>query len=188
MQPRVDSWYANISEEQLWTLYAVARRSRNWADVVRIANEEMHLGVTVSRSAYYRWYDFMREHESERRLIEARIAATEAEQLAKGKTLGDETAIRAYKTLAAEYALKSDAATAGKFMQLATALIDRSIAAKSVKLKERDLDRKDEELKIAQQKLEIELAKSAKAVEAVTAPELTDEERVARVKSIFGIG
>ena len=44
-----------------------------------------------------------------------------------------------------------------------------------------------EELRIANEKLKILQAKEAKAVEAVKDEKLTDAERVAQMKSIFGI-
>ena len=186
MSVRSDSWYAEIPEEQLWKLYSVAKRSQ-WFETVRIANDEMGLSIKPSRSGFYRWLDYMRGEESERRLTQARIATIEADRLAKEVGLDDDTAIRAYKSLAAELALKSNAKDAEKFLRMAMNLVDRQLDAKTVALKERDLTRKDEELKIAQEKLKIELAKNAKAVEAVNDKTLTDEERVKKVKSIFGI-
>lgn len=187
MKSRSDSWYASLTEEQLWQLYSVSRRSQ-WFETVKYAQENLGLDAKVSRSAYYRWIDFMRGEESERRLTQARIAAVEAAKLAEGVGLTDDKAILAYKSLAAECALKSDAKTANNFMRLATDLIDRQLKAKELKFKAKDLERKDEELKIAQEKLKLEQAKAANAVKAVEDPTLTDEERVKKIKNIFGIG
>lgn len=187
MSVRSDSWYAEIPEEQLWKLYSVAKRSQ-WFETVRIANEEMGLSIKPSRSGFYRWLDYMRGEESERRLAQARIAALEADKIARGVGLDDDTSVTAYKSLAAELALKTgDAKGARHFLQMALGLVDRQLHAKEIELKAKDLKRKDEELKIAQEKLKIEQAKSAKAVEAVNDKTLTDEERVKKVKSIFGI-
>ena len=186
MSIRRDSWYAEIPEEQLWKLYSVAKRSQ-WFEAVRIANEEMGLSIKPSRSGFYRWLDYMRGEESERRLAQARIATVEADRLAKEVGLDDDTAIRAYKSLAAELALKSNAKDAEKFLRMAMNLVDRQLDAKTVALKERDLTRKDEELKIAQEKLKIELAKNAKATETIKDTKLTPEQREAKLREIFGI-
>lgn len=152
-KPRVDSWYATLSEEQLWQLYSVAKRCQ-WFEVVAHAQKEFGLTAKVSRSAYYRWLDWMRGEESERRLAQARIAALEAGDLAKVAGLKDETAISAYKSLAAEFALKSDAKTAHRFMQMAMALRDRQLRSREVELKDAAQSTKDEQLKLAREKFE----------------------------------
>ena len=152
-KPRADSWYAMLSEEQLWQLYSVAKRCQ-WFEVVAHAQKEFGLEAKVSRSAYYRWLDWMRGEESERRLAQARIAALEAGELAKTVGLKDETAIAAYKSLAAEFALKSDAKTANRFMQMAMALRDRQLRSREVELKDAAQSTKDEQLKLAREKFE----------------------------------
>ena len=152
-KPRVDSWYAILSEEQLWQLYSVAKRCQ-WFEAVAHAQKEFGLEAKVSRSAYYRWLDWMRGEESERRLAQARIAALEAGELAKTVGLKDETAIAAYKSLAAEFALKSDAKTANRFMQMAMALRDRQLRSREVDLKDAAQATKDEQLKRAREKFE----------------------------------
>lgn len=153
MKPRADSWYAMLSEEQLWQLYAIAKRCQ-WYEVVTHAQKEFGLASKVSRSGYYRWLDWMRGEESERRLAQARIAALEAGELAKTVGLKDETAIAAYKSLAAEFALKSDAKTANRFMQMAMALRDRQLRSREVDLKDAAQATKDEQLKLAREKFE----------------------------------
>lgn len=187
MSARSDSWYANVPEEELAKLYSMARRGAQWFEVVKAANDELGLNVHPSRSAYYRWMDWMREQDSERRLAQARIAALEADQLAKGVGLNDDTAIMAYKSLAAEMALKTgNAKEAGHFMRMATDLIDRQLHAKEIDLKSQDLARKEEELKIALKKLEILEAEKSKATAALGDAKLTVEDKLAKMKEIFG--
>ena len=187
MSARSDSWYANVPEEELAKLYSMARRGAQWFEVVKAANDELGLNVHPSRSAYYRWMDWMREQDSERRLAQARIAALEADQLAKGVGLNDDTAIMAYKSLAAEMALKTgNAKEAGHFMRMATDLIDRQLHAKEIDLKTQDLARKEEELKIALKKLEMLEKKEAAAKETANDTKLTNEQKLAKMKEIFG--
>ena len=186
MKPRSDSWYALLTEEQLWQLYSVAKRCQ-WFEVVAHAQKEMGLDCNVSRSAFYRWLDFMRGQESERRLAQARIAALEAEGLAKGVGLKDETAIAAYKSLAAEFALKSDAKTANRFMQMAMALRDRQIQTEKLNLDTRAQSTKDEQLKLAREKFEAAERRENAAKATVTDKKHSDEERMAKLREIYGI-
>ena len=65
---------------------------------------------------------------------------------------------------------------------------DATLKSSEITLRERAQTVKEEELKIAQEKLRILQAKEAKAVETVADAQLTDAERVARIKGIFGIG
>ena len=188
MSARSDSWYASLTEEQLWQLYSIAQRGAKWFEVAKVAKEEMQLDVAPSRSGYYRWLDWMRGMESERRLATARIAALEADDIAKGVGLKDETAIRAYKSLAAEVSLKTgDPKKGGQFLRMAMDLVDRQLHAAEVELKTKDLARKDEELKIAKKKLEILEQKEAAAKGVVTNEKLTPEEREQKLKEIFGL-
>ena len=192
-KPRTDSWYAMLSEEQLWQLYSVAKRCQ-WFETVTHAQKEFGLEAKVSRSAYYRWLDWMRGEESERRLAQARIAALEAGELAKTVGLKDETAIAAYKSLAAEFALKSDAKMANRFMQMAMALRDRQLRSREVELKDAAQSTKDEQLKLAREKFEFDAAKAAmeKAAEIKTISAddaLAADEKIAKVRAaLFGVG
>ena len=191
MSARADSWAAEVPEEELAKLYSMARRGAQWFEVVKAANDELGLDVHPSRSAYYRWMDWMREQDSERRLAQARIAALEADQLAKGVGLNDDTAIMAYKSLAAEMALKTgNAKEAGHFMRMATDLIDRQLHAKEIDLKSQDLARKEEELKIALKKLEMLEKKEAAVKDAVTAARTgggLTEETLKRIEEAAGL-
>lgn len=184
-KPRVDSWYATLSEEQLWQLYSVAKRCQ-WFETVAHAQKEFGLEAKVSRSAYYRWLDWMRGEESERRLAQARIAALEAGDLAKVAGLKDETAIAAYKSLAAEFALKSDAKTAHRFMQMAMALRDRQLRSREVDLKDAAQATKDEQLKLAREKFEAAERRENAARNALGDTKLTDADKLAKMKEIFG--
>ena len=182
-KPRADSWYAMLSEEQLWQLYSIAKRCQ-WFEVVAHAQKEFGLEAKVSRSAYYRWLDWMRGEESERRLAQARIAALEAGDLAKTVGLKDETAIAAYKSLAAEFALKSDAKTANQFMMMAMALRDRQIQAAKLDIDQRAQATKDEQLKLAREKFEEEAARRTAAEARAETAEAEAEALKATIKEL----
>ena len=176
---RTDSWAAGLSEEQSWELYSKARRCQ-WQEAAAWAVKEFGLEKGPSRTAFYAWMTAMREEEHEHRMGQAAIAAAEAAALG-GKCTKDEALIQAFKALATDVALTTgDAKSASAFVNSAMAIKDRL-------QKEQELALKDEQLKLAREKFEA-AEKRLNAVQgAVDAPQLTDAERVAKIKSIFGM-
>lgn len=186
--PRADAWYADLSEEQLWQLYAVAKRTTDWTVAAKVAREEFKVEREISRSSFYRWRDWMRGQDSNRRLASARAAVIEAEEMAKKTGISDEAMIKAYKSLAAEAALSAgDADRATKFVMMAMALRDREQKDAELKLKSARQKTADDQLKLAREKFEA-AEKRLGDIKSVTASnQLTDAERVAKIKSIFGM-
>ena len=186
--PRADAWYADLTEEQLWQLYAIAKRTHNWAEVARIARDEFKIARDISSSAFYRWRDWMRRQDSDRRLASARAAVIEAEEMAKKTGVSDEAMIKAYKSLAAEAALSSgDADRAGKFVTMAMKLLDREQKSAELKLKAAAQGTKDEQLKLAREKFEAAERRENAAKATVADSKLSDEERMAKLREIYGI-
>ena len=135
---------------------------------------------------------------SKHRMGQAAIAAAEAAALG-GKCTKDEALIQAFKALATDVALTTgDAKSASAFVNSAMAIKDRLQKEQELALnrlqKEQELalksaaqSTKDEQLKLAREKFEA-AEKRLNAVQgAVDAPQLTDAERVAKIKSIFGM-
>ena len=182
---RTDSWAANLTEEQAWALYYKARGLR-WNEAADWAVKEF--GVEApSRTAFYAWLGRMRKEESAHRLEQAATAAAEAAALAKTKT-SDDALIAAYKAMGAELALRTGSAgEAGKFVEMATALADRQLHSAELDLKERSQKTKDEQLKLAREKFQAAEKRLSAVQGAVDAPQLTDAERVAKIKGIFGM-
>ena len=186
-KPRSDSWYADLSDEQLWQLWEVAQREP-WFRVKAYAEKEMGVTRNISHGGFYRWKTWMCEQESEHRLYEARVATMEIDELAAKVGLEDEKAIAAYKSLAAEAALRTGSAKqAAKFIEMATAIQDRILHTKELALKERAQGTKDEQLKLAREKFEAAEKRLAAVQGAVDDAKLTDAERVAQIKTIFGM-
>lgn len=183
---RTDSWAAKLTEDQSWALYAKARRCQ-WQDAAAWAVAEFDLEKSPSRTAFYAWMNQMRQEEHEHRMEQAAIAASEAAALG-GTCTKDEALISAFKALATEVALKTgDAKSASAFISAAMAIKDRLQKAEELKLKDRAQGVKEDELRIAQKKLEILEAKEQKAVDAVKDTKLTPEEREQKLKEIFGL-
>ena len=99
----------------------------------------------------------------------------------------DATAAEAYKGLSVDAAMAGDAKAAALYAQAANAFRDRAQRAEELKLKAAAQGTKDEQLKLAREKFEA-AEKRLKAVQgAVDAPQLSDAERVAKIKGIFGM-
>lgn len=182
---RTDSWSARLTEEQSWALYYKARGIA-WNEAADWAAKEF--GVeTPSRAAFYRFLAHMRGEESAHRLEQAATAAAEAAALAK-KTAKDDALIGAYKAMAAELALRTGSAKeAERFVNMAATIADRRLKAEELKLKAAAQQTKDEQLKLAREKFEAAEKRLAAVQGAVDEPQLSDAERVARIKGIFGM-
>ena len=112
-----------------------------------------------------------------------------AAALAKtGDRLSDEETEAAYKQLATEIALRTGSAKeASAFIAMAAAIADRRQKEAELELKRRAQETRDEQLKLAREKFEA-AEKRLNAVQgAVDAPQLSDAERIAKIKSIFGM-
>lgn len=187
MKIRVDSWAAELPEEAQWAIYYKARTCR-WNECVEWVQKEFDLDAKPSRTAFYRFLSQMRSEESAHKLDEAKTAALEAAALAKGASLTDEETERAYKQMAVELAMRTGSAKeANFFMKMASALADRRLKAQDLELKARAQETKDSALALAREKFEA-AEKRLNAVESVTnSAQLTDAERVAKIKEIFGM-
>ena len=175
---RTDSWASSLTEEQSWQLFYKARGAK-WNEAADWAVKEFGVDAP-SRTAFYAWQKRMRAEESAHRLEQAATAAAEAAALAK-KQAKDDALVGAFKAMAAELALRTGSAgEAGKFMRMALDLTDRQ-------MKRRDLGQKDEQLKLAREKFEAAEKRLSAVQGAVDAPQLTDAERVAKIKGIFGM-
>lgn len=183
---RSDSWAATLEEEQRWALYYKARGLK-WNEAAAWAVKEYGI-ESPSRSAFYRFLDAMRSQESAHRLEQAKTAALEAAALAKGVALSDEDTEGAYKRMAVELALRTGSAKeAMRFMQMAAQLSEGRLKRKELKLKERAQETKDSALALAREKFEAAEKRLAAVQGAVDEPQLSDAERVAKIKSIFGM-
>ena len=183
---RTDSWAAGLSEEQSWALYSKARRCQ-WQEAAAWAVKEFGLEKGPSRTAFYAWLTAMREEEHEHRMGQAAIAAAEAAALG-GRCTKDEALIQAFKALATDVALTTgDAKTASAFVNSAMAIKDRLQKEQELALKSAAQSTKDEQLKLAREKFEAAEKRLNAVQSAVDAPQLTDAERVATLKSLFGL-
>ncbi len=183
---RTDSWAAGLSEEQSWELYSKARRCQ-WQEAAAWAVKEFGLEKGPSRTAFYAWMTAMREEEHEHRMGQAAIAAAEAAALG-GKCTKDEALIQAFKALATDVALTTgDAKSASAFVNSAMAIKDRLQKEQELALKSAAQSTKDEQLKLAREKFEAAERRENAAKATVADNKLSDEERMAKLREIYGI-
>ena len=116
-KPRSDAWDADLTDAQRWQAYDMFRRSR-WYEVAAWAKEEFGLSREPGRNALYRWAQRMREMESAHRIEQAVTARDEIGALAH-TAAADAALVDAYKSMAADLALRGNAADAVKFTVMA---------------------------------------------------------------------
>lgn len=187
MDIRADAWYADLSESQQWQLYAIAKRTRNWAEVVQAARDNFQLEAEVSRSGFYRWRDKMRQADAEQRRLAVVAAQAEAASLAREHGISDEAAINALKALAIDAAMSDNSSEALKWANAAMAIKDRQQKDAELKLKSARQKTADDQLRLAREKFEAAERRENAAKGAIADTKLTDAERVAKIKSIFGM-
>lgn len=183
---RADSWAADLTEEQRWNVYYRARAAR-WNEVAAWAASEYSLESAPSRSAFYLFLSRMRAEESAHRLEQVKVAAIEAAAIAKGANLTDADAERAYRSMAAELALRTGSAKeAERFMRMADSLADRRLKAAELAIRRKAQETKDEQLRLARERFEAAERREGAANDALADARLTAEQKVAKLKEIFG--
>jgi len=154
--PRSDSWYAGLTEEQLWEMYSAAKSFGSaWYKTIEWANAKWKLELKTSKTAYYRWKDWMYDQDSGTRAHFAALAARSVEEQAAAARIIDKSLTEAIKTLTAQALFVADDPVKGKalaetFSKFATAALE----AEKLKLAAAAQQTKDEQLKLAREKWE----------------------------------
>lgn len=175
-KPRPDAWYSALSEEERWEAWDKLCRLP-WQAVARWLREEK--GVEVSRSALYRFGAWMRPQQSAHRLEQAAVARKESGRLAAAAGAKKEVA-DAFMALGSEIALRTgNAADAAAWIKMAAALL-------AAAQKDREIELRAEAQKLEREKFEAAEKRNEAAKAALGDTTLTDEDKLARMKEIFG--
>ena len=186
MQIRTDSWASALTEQQQWQLYYRSRQMP-WNVAADWAAKEFHLPAPPPRTSFYRFLSAMRKEESNHRLDQAAIARAEAQDLAKAGKL-DEVTSKSLIALGVETALSTgDGKAAANLIRSAMAIQDRIHAAKELELKEKAQATKDSALALAREKFEAAERRENAAKGAIADVKLSDAERMAKLREIYGI-
>lgn len=184
-KPRSDAWDADLTDAQRWQAYDLFSRSP-WYKVAAWSKEEFGLSRAPGRNALYNWARRMRGLESAHRIEEAVQARDEIGALAN-TAAADAALVDAYKSLAADLALKGNAGDAVKYTVMAMEIGNAQRKAAELDLKRRAQETKDAQLRLAREKFEAAEARLNKAKEIVGDGRLSDAERTAKMKEIFGL-
>ena len=163
-KPRCDAWDASLDEAARWRIYAQTRRAP-WYEVAEWIAAEYGIEAP-SRSALYAWIARMRRMESAHRLEQAVQARDEIGAMA-GTAAANDRLIAAYKSMAAELALKGNAGDAVRLTTMAMQLAAQQTAAAELDIKRQRLDQQQDALRLAREKFEAAEAKIAAVRDAV---------------------
>lgn len=193
---RADSWASLLTSEQQWALYDFHYQTAKgkWELSAAWAAKEFELANAPSRAAFYTWKAQMDELEKIRHEEIRSIADQRIEEAAKGIEVADPKIQRALMAEAMNRALvEKNGEAAGKFITMVTNLIQAVTSQKAVELKAQEVTlktsaerRKDEELEIAKRKLALLEQREAAANGALSDKKLTDADKLAKMKEIFG--
>lgn len=168
---RTDAWEGKLSDEEKTKLYALCGHlSYNSAKL--LAKSELKISLPGS-STFYRFLARMREEDCALRLAKASQVSKEVALMSAKAGIADLDLVKSFQNMGAEAALAGDSKTATRLIMMACDLARKG--------------QKDEELRIANEKLKLAQAKEQKATKVIGDKKLTDAERVKKVKSIFGI-
>ena len=197
---RADSWAAQLTAAQMWTIYDFhynpdGGAAGKWDVTCEWAEKEFELPRKPGREAFYKWLRSMRElapaHRREVRETADEIAAEGAKSL----TVSDDQIISFVKSRALDAAtVAKNPQEAERFLRMADSLIRAGQKDAELRMRQRELDlkaaaqtTKDEQLKLAREKFEAAEMRLNAVQGAVDEPQLSDAERVAKIKSIFGM-
>jgi hypothetical protein len=163
-KPRSDAWDASLTDAQRWQAYD-RFRGAPWYQVSAWIAEEFKLAAP-SRGALYRWASHMRTLEGAHRIEQSIQARAEISALAS-TAAADAALTNAYKAMAADLALKGNAADAVRYTAMAMAIGEAQRKAAETDLKARAQTTRDQALRLAREKFEAAEARMAAVRDAV---------------------
>ena len=182
---RSDAWGSDLPEETRWRLYDELG-ARSFGEEVMSAIAKTGASVP-SRACWYRFLARMRQADAERRIAKIAQSVAEAQKVADKHGVTAPVLVETLKTLAVDRAMTGDDTAAQKFAAAAASIWDRAQREREIELKQAAQRTRDEQLKLAREKFEAAEKRLAAVQGAVDEPQLSDAERVARIKGIFGM-
>lgn len=180
---RMDAWDASLTEAQRWEAYEKAKGTSWMAFAAWAASEH---GVRPGKNAIYDWMAFMRAQEGQHRLERAIAARKELKGLADAGALDAQTA-DAYMALANDAILGGDPDKAAKIVAAAAQINAASLRIREQRLQAERLALQEQSLALQREKFEAAEKRLNAATEAAQDETLTEAERLAKIKTIFGL-
>ena len=197
--PRADSWWAPLTDAELWDLWTLytphddptdtAKKLPGlpWQKVAEIAQKRLKRDAAIEHGPFYRWVAWMRPQAVNDRIVRIKASQLEVQDIAERHNITDETIINALKAAAMDSFMSNDTVEANRLADMATAIQDRLLKQQELALKERAQATKDDALKLAREKFEAAERRENAAKSALADAKLTEAERLARLKEIYGI-
>ena len=196
---RADSWAGTLEAAEMWAVYDYhynpdGGAAGKWEITAAWAEKEFKLKRRPSREAFYKWLKAMRDlapaHRREVRETADEIAAESAKSL----TVNDDEIIAFAKSRALDAAtVAKNPEEAERFMRMAEMFIragqkeaELTIKREELELKTRAQSVKEDELKLAREKFEAAERRENAAKGALADNKLTDADKIAKMKEIFG--
>lgn len=193
---RSDAWGEELAEEVRWELYGLTKppteeereAGRVWLkdylkDVVPFL-EKMRVTVP-GRSVWYRFLGRMRCQERIRLVEQVASSAKTAGAVARAG-VDDLTAAETFKGLSIDAAMEGDAERSAFYARASAVFAERAAKAAEMQLKERAQGTKEAQLKLAREKFEAAERREAEAKGVIGDAKLSDEDKLARMREIFG--
>ena len=197
--PRADSWWAPLTDAELWDLWTLytphddptdtAKKLPGlpWQKVAEIAQKRLKRDAAIEHGPFYRWVAWMRPQAANDRIVRIKASQLEVQDIAERHNITDETIINALKAAAMDSFMSNDTVEANRLADMAATIQDRLLKQQELALKERAQATKDDALKLAREKFEAAERRENAAKAAVSDAKLTEAERLARLKEIYGI-
>ena len=197
MNTRSDAWEANLAADEARELYRLSKppteaekkEGRPWLrDFDRDVLPYLSLQgiVAPARSTWYRFLGRMREEEA----AETVISVETSKRIAQGiqaTEIDFRLAADMMTSLSVDEAVKGNGEAAKILGYTAAKYAKAALGEEKLKLDAARQKTADEMLKLAREKFEAAEKRLAAVQGAVDAPQLSDAERVAKIKSIFGM-
>ncbi len=180
---RADSWDAALTEAQRWEAYEKAKGVAWTAFAQWLAEEH---GVRPGKNAIYDWLAYMRRQEGAHRLERAIAARKELQGLAASAALDTQTA-DAYMALANDAILSGDPEKAARIVAAAVQINAASLRLAEQRQNAQRLALQEQALALQREKFEANERRLNAATEAAQDETLTESERLAKIRSIFGL-
>lgn len=181
---RSDAWGEDLAEALKWELYKLDDYE---AGCDRLAQLKLSGELDVEPPSRAAWYRFLTRRRAEENIGRIQGGVAEAKNIAATSHISDATLVDALKALAVDRATSGNDKAGVAFVSAATSLIDRMQKERDLELKAAAQETKDEQLKLAREKFEAAERRENAAKAAVTDNRLSDTERMARLKEIYGI-
>lgn len=177
---RRDAWWTPLRDDEQWEIFERSR-GMSWSKAVAVAEEVC--GRAPTRSAWYRFIRYMMPRAAAHRLEQVAQARVEAQGLAGQSSQASETAM-AFLALATEIAMHSGSASEAEAW---TAQAARLFAAAQ---RDTELKLRADAQALNREKFEAaekRLAAVEEAAREKPGEQLTPEERIEKIRAIFGI-